>query len=188
MIKNIIRFGLILLTIVFTGQVAAQFTLDDLNDWNQKTKKEKKKKQGFGNLMERYNEFKSATTKNEVSKDFFTGGIKIGISQAVLELQKDPDPVSKRFLLMHAALDSQYTVFNGNRLYAIYRFKNLPPTGQFVQFAVLKEAQKELKQKYKKGTPLEKGYYEIADKKAFFRMTLTETPILVLKKVYLKLF
>ncbi|MEM7182433.1 MAG: hypothetical protein AAF518_16075 [Spirochaetota bacterium] len=173
---------------LFSLQLNAQFTLDDLKDWNKKKSEKKKKNNGIGSLMDKYNQYKGATTKNEVSRAFFTGGTKIGVAQAVLELQKDPDPAAKRILLVQGGLDGQYTVFQGDKQYAIYRFKNLPPNGNFVQFAVTKEAQKELKQQYKKGTKLEKGYYEIAEKKSFFRMTLTEEPILVLKKVYLKLF
>lgn len=77
--------------------------------------------------LEKVNALKEATSKNERKKDYFTGGEKMGVAQTVLDLKDDPAPQDKKILMFSGGLDDKYTVFNGNKEFAIYRMNSLPP-------------------------------------------------------------
>jgi hypothetical protein len=132
-------------------------------------------------------DMKDQVGKNEKNKDFFTGGEKLSVSKTVMELKNDPAPQSKKILLIAGGLDEQYLVFQGNKEFALYRFKNLPPGANSTQFVLKKMLEKEIKQVYKKGSPLESGYYEIIGKKSFREFTFDETPVIIIQRVDLKL-
>jgi hypothetical protein len=146
------------------------------------------KKDGKPSPLDKANALKEATSKNEKKKDDFTGGEKMGVAQAILELKADPNPEAKKILLIQGGMDTQYTVFNGNKEFAIFRMKNLPPSETNTQFAVKKSLEKEVKQMYKKGSKFESGYYEIVGTKVFREFTFDETPVVIIQKVELKLF
>lgn len=138
--------------------------------------------------VEKMNALKESSSKNEKKKDFFTGGEKLGVAQTVMELKDDPTPANKKILLVAGGMDSQYTVFNGNKEFAIYRMNSLPPGASNTQFAIRKKLEKEAKQVYKKGEKLPGGYYEIVGTKTFPEFTFDQTPLIVIEEVALKMF
>lgn len=172
-----------------TTCVFAQFSFDDLKKWKDKipgSSEDSKKEDKKGGWFEKAKDLQKSTQKNKKSKSEFTGGEKLSVALAIKELSSTPNPESKKILLYAGDFDKKYTVFKGNEEYAIYRYKNMPPSQATVQFALKKELQKELTQKYKEGNPLETGFYEIIGKKAFPTLTLDDSQVIIIQKVYLQ--
>jgi hypothetical protein len=176
------KIFLLFFTLFFTLGVFGQFTMDDLKKYQESKKKKN------GSFLDKIQDIQEAFQKNEKKQHEFTGGIKYGIAKTLNEIEENTNPESLKVLLVADKLDEQYTVFAENQEYAIYRFNNLPPNGDFVQFAIKKEGQKEVQKKYKKGSALENGNYEIDGTQSFLELTLEDKPIVVLKMVYVKLF
>ena len=166
------------------GGLSAQFNMDSLN----KLKGDSANLPKDNPKLEKLNSLKEATSKNERKKDYFTGGEKMGVAQTVMELKDDPTPENKKILIISGGVDSQYTVFNGNKEFAIYRMNSLPPGASNTQFAIKKKLEKELKQVYKKGEKLPGGPYEIVGIKAFPELTFDQTPMFIIEEVTLKMF
>ncbi|MCB1191055.1 MAG: hypothetical protein H7A23_10635 [Leptospiraceae bacterium] len=179
---------IIISTFLFLGFASssfAQFSFDDLKKLKDKTGSSDSGKKG-GNIFDQAQDLQAATQKNEKSKSEFTGGEKVSIALTVKELESDPAPASKKVLIIAGGLDNKYTVFNGDKEYAIYRYKNMPPSAVSVQFALKKELKKELSQKYKKGKPLESGFYEIIGKQSLPQLTMDQSQTIIIQKVELK--
>ncbi len=183
--NKVLLFITALLFFGFTSSSFAQFSLDDLKKLKDKTGGSKSDKKG-GNILEQAQELQASTKKNEKSKSEFTGGEKISVALTVKEFEADPDPASKKVLIVAGGLDNKYMVFSGDKEYAIYRFKNMPPSAASVQFALKKELKKELSQKYKKGSSFETGFYEIIGKQSLPQLTMDQTQTIIIQKVDLK--
>lgn len=183
MMVNLKKYFLVGFLLSMAVSIFAQFSMDDLKKYS-----DEKKKKSKPSFIDKLQVLEDAAKKNEKSQLEFTGGLRYGVAKTLKELENEVNPETKKYLLVADKIDQQYSVFNENQEYAIYRLNSLPPSGEIIQFALKKELQKEVQKKYKKGTMLEGGNYEIIGTQSFLELVLDEKPISVIKFVYVKLF